>query len=164
MLSFPDHLLRYLQAMIRIVFPVEKPRLRVEAGMEQIFCPVRKKWLKVTPEEWVRQNMIIYLEKVLGYPLSLISVEKTIPVGELKKRFDVVLFNQDHIPFLLMECKEMKVPLSDAVLQQALSYNTYLKAAVVVVTNGVHCAAVKHEHGQPVWLNELPANTRGTIR
>jgi len=143
--------------MIRIIFPEEKPAVKIESGEERIFCPLRKRWLKITPEEWVRQNFILYLQKVLGYPLALIAVEKAIPVGELKKRFDVVVFNRNHQPFLLIECKEMNVPLSEEVLQQALSYNTFLKAAVVVVTNGLYCAAVKNDHGKPVWLSKLPA-------
>ena len=145
--------------MIRIIFPAEKPKVRLDGEVEKVFCPVRKKWLKLTPEEWVRQNFILYLQNVLGYPLALIAVEKAIPVGELQKRFDIVVFNLQHRPFLLVECKEMNVPLSEVVLQQALGYNTQIKAAVVVVTNGLHCAAVKSENGKPVWLSELPLMT-----
>ncbi|MBS1927326.1 MAG: type I restriction enzyme HsdR N-terminal domain-containing protein [Bacteroidetes bacterium] len=145
--------------MIRIFFPAEKPKLKTEGGVEKIFCPIRKKWLKVIPEEWVRQNIILYLHLVLGYPLALIAVEKGIQVGELKKRFDVVVYNRDHQPYLLIECKEMKVPLSEDVLEQVLAYNTVLRAAIIVVTNGLHCAAVKSENGKPVWLSELPLMT-----
>lgn len=155
---YPDPVLRYLHYMIRIIFPAEKPKVKITDGVEKIFCLIRKKWLKITPEEWVRQNFILYLQHVLGYPLALIAVEKVIPVGELQKRFDIVVFNMKHQPYLLIECKEMNVSLSEDVLQQALSYNTFLKAAVVVVTNGLYCAAIKNENGKPAWAKELPRN------
>lgn len=142
--------------MIRIEFPEEKPKLIYENGEERIFCPIRKKWLKITPEEWVRQNFILYLNKVLGYPLALVAVEKSIEVGELSRRFDIVVYNKNHQPHLLIECKEMNVPLNEQVIRQALAYNLSIRAMIIIVTNGANSVAIQRRGSEIVFLESIP--------
>ena len=142
--------------MISIEFPAEKPRLSADNGEECIFCLVRKKWLKVTPEEWVRQNFIIYLNRVLNYPLSLIAVEKTIRVGELSRRFDIVVYGKDHRPQFLIECKEMNVPLTEQVIRQALAYNLSVLATVIIITNGINSIAIQRKGKEISFLESIP--------
>ena len=121
--------------MIEIVYPDIRPAIKTEEGQEFIFCVIRKKWLLITPEEWVRQNVLLYLIHSLQYPASLIAVEKKMLLGELQKRFDIVVYrNERH--FLLIECKAMDVPVTQKVLDQAMRYNSRLQAGYFIITNG----------------------------
>ena len=125
--------------MIKIIYPEKKPAIKSVDGKEYIFCIIRKRWLAITPEEWVRQNFLNYLVEVLHYPASLIAVEKQLLVGEMKKRFDIIVY-QDSLPYMIVECKEMNVPLSESTIKQVLTYNSNVQAAYMVVTNGNFCA------------------------
>lgn len=95
----------------------------------------------LTPEEWVRQNFLLYLTETLSYPASLIAVEKQLMLGDVKKRFDIVVYGKDMKPFMIVECKEMNVPLTESVLQQVLRYNINIQAEYLIITNGSHCFA-----------------------
>ncbi len=143
--------------MIQLIYPAEKPRIRTIKGQEFIFCTIRKRWLVITPEEWVRQNFILYLINILGYPAALISVEKQLVIGGLKKRFDIAVYKNDK-PFMIVECKQMDVPLSSATILQVLNYNSMLQAVLLVVTNGNFCAAFKKEAGSFSAIEKLPAS------
>ncbi|MGZ4049887.1 MAG: type I restriction enzyme HsdR N-terminal domain-containing protein, partial [Bacteroidia bacterium] len=108
--------------MIKIEFPKQQVKVRQREGLNEVFDIIRKKWLQLTPEEWVRQNMIHYLFSK-QYPASLIAVEKEIKLGELSKRCDLVIYNRRARPFMIIECKEMKVSLSEKALNQILRYH-----------------------------------------
>ena len=141
--------------MIDIQFPEQPFKIKKLKDCDFIFDVFRKQWIVLTPEEWVRQNFLQYLVKVKKYPASLIAVEREILVGDLRRRFDIVVF-KDAKPWMIVECKELKVPLSEAVLKQALNYNVSLQVKYLVVTNGastfaMHCNQKAHE-----WLQELP--------
>ncbi len=123
--------------MIKILYPEKKSSVKIDAGKELVFCIVRKSWLVLTPEEWVRQNFLLYLIEVLGFPPSLIAVEKQIILSEVKKRFDIVVYDRASQPYIVVECKEMNEPLSPKVLDQALRYNAVLQANYIMLTNGV---------------------------
>ena len=110
----------------------------------------------LTPEEWVRQNFLQYLTKIKKYPPSLIAVEKEIKLGELKKRFDIVVFDNFTKPWMIVECKEMNVQLTRAVLDQALRYNITLRAKYVVITNGSYCMAIKFEKDGMAEIDLIP--------
>ncbi len=122
--------------MIKVAYPAFDFKIKGEAGKEVIFDEIRKQWVKLTPEEWVRQNTIQYLLQSLHYPASLIAVEKELKLGELKKRFDILVYNQQHQPWLMIECKAVDVALSEAVLQQVLRYNMAIPVAYLFITNG----------------------------
>jgi hypothetical protein len=142
--------------MIKLVYPDKKPAIKIQDNRELIFCLVRKKWVLITPEEWVRQNFLLYLTEVLFYPASLIAVEKKISLGDISKRFDIVVYNNNAEPVILVECKEMNVPLNEEVLQQVLRYNINLQAACLVITNGSHCFAFRNNGGQFEALKNIP--------
>lgn len=143
--------------MIRIDYPPYQPKIKKEADREMIFDAFRKRWVVLTPEEWVRQNFLEYLSHVKGYPASLIAVEKEIEVGERKKRFDIVVYDRNTKPYMLIECKEMNVPLDASVIDQVLRYHSVLQARYLVITNGTHCFAFRSEGGQLFELDSIPA-------
>ena len=122
--------------MVKINYQEPDFRIKKEAGKEFIFDALRKKWLVLTPEEWVRQNFVQYLIRVKNYPATLIALEKEIQLGELKKRFDVLIYDTAHQPWMMIECKATEVKLDDAVLQQALRYNISVPVLFIIITNG----------------------------
>lgn len=122
--------------MMTIAFPPHDHRIRTFEGRRSIFDPIRKQWVILTPEEWVRQNFIQYLLQTLKYPAALIGVEKEITLGEMKKRSDITVFDRNGAPWMIIECKAMYVPLNSQVLDQVLRYNQTLQSSYVVITNG----------------------------
>jgi hypothetical protein len=148
--------------MIRIDYPPYQPKIKTAAGpqgsakMEFIFDELRKRWIVLTPEEWVRQNFLQYLTQIKKYPASLIAVEKEIKLGDLKKRFDMVVFDKNAKPWMIVECKEMNVALDKSVLDQALRYNITLNVPYLVVTNGSYCMALHLKDTVMTELDSLP--------
>lgn len=142
--------------MIDIQFPTFAYRIKGEKGKEIIFDECRKQWVSLTPEEWVRQNFLQYLIQVKNVPASLIAVEKEIWLGDVKKRFDIVVY-KDSKPWLIVECKEMQVALSEAVIKQVLNYNISLQVACIVVTNGLNTFALQIQDGGYKWLTDIPS-------
>ena len=142
--------------MIVINYPEPDFRIKKEEQKEFIFDALRKKWLLLTPEEWVRQNFVQYLIQIKKYPASLIALEKEIQLGELKKRFDMLVYDNNHQPWMMIECKAAEIKLDDEVLQQVLRYNISVPVIYIVVTNGSYTHAwLKVNNGlQPV--NEIP--------
>ena len=126
--------------MLRIDYPEHPFRFKKTDEKEFIFDEFRKSWVRLTPEEWVRQNFLQYLLKGKQYPASLIAVEKELRLGELKKRFDILVYNQQHKPWLMVECKAIGVPLEESVLMQVLRYNIAVPVDYLVITNGDYCA------------------------
>lgn len=122
--------------MIKVKYPELKHRIKNEKGREFIFDPIRKQWIVLTNEEWVRQNFIQFLVQEMKYPESLIAVEKEIQLGDLKKRFDILVYNKDHEPWMLIECKAKDVVLNEKVFQQVLRYNISLPSSYLIITNG----------------------------
>lgn len=121
--------------MLSVEFPVPDFRIQGAQGQETIWDGIRKKWVRLTPEEWVRQNFVQYLIRSKGYPSTLISLEKEIRLGEMKKRYDIAVYKESR-PWLVVECKELNVPINQKVLEQILRYNARLTAAFLVLTNG----------------------------
>lgn len=142
--------------MIKIEYPPYQPKIKITDGKESIFDEVRKRWVVLTPEEWVRQNFLQYLLKVKNYPASLIAVEKEILSGDIKKRFDIVVY-KNAVPWMVIECKEMDVALDKKVLEQALRYNIILQVECIVITNGSYCYAFLCESNSLKEIDELPA-------
>src|SRR6478672_9150530 len=118
--------------MIKIEYPDYQFNTKNEHGIEFIFDAFRKKWLTLTPEEWVRQNILQYLTQVKRYPSSLIAIEKEFFLGELKKRCDIVVYSRNAVPWMIIECKEMNIPLSNKVLEQLLRYHIAIQAKYLV--------------------------------
>ena len=122
--------------MITVNYPEPMFRFKEEKGKSFIFDTIRRQWILLTEEEWVRQNFINYMVQVLKYPLALIAVEKEIYLGELRKRFDILVYNNNHQPWLLAECKAPVVKLEQPVLDQVLRYGISIPAKFLLITNG----------------------------
>ena len=131
-------------------------RTRVFNGKEQIFCEWRHKWVRLTPEEWVRQQLLHRLVEQFGYPASLIAVEAAITVGEAKKRCDAVVYDRTMRPLVLIECKAETVPLTQKTLDQAITYNRKLNVPYLLLYNGAQIICV---HGNSNYTSGLPRYT-----
>lgn len=122
--------------MISVNFPEPAFRVKKENDVEFIFDSIRKQWLVLNEEEWVRQNFIQYLTQTLGYPSAFIALEKEIKLGELIKRFDILVYDPKHQPWMMIECKGAAVGLNDNTLQQVLRYNISVPVSFLIITNG----------------------------
>lgn len=142
--------------MIKISFPDYPFKIKEEDNKEYIFDPLRKCWARLSPEEWVRQNFVQYLLLVEQYPMALIAIEKELRLGELVKRFDILVYNKAHQPWLMIECKAMDIPLSDKVLSQVLRYNISIPVNYLVITNGSYTAAFEKRGGNLEMIEGLP--------
>ena len=123
-----------------------------------IFDEIRKKFIILTPEEWVRQHVIHFLIIEKQYPKSYINVEKLIKINDVTKRYDVVVFNSDGSLFLLIECKAPQIKISQATFDQISRYNLTLKAKYLMVTNGLkhYYCEMDFENETYHFLKELP--------
>ena len=123
-----------------------------------IFDELRKKEIILTPEEWVRQHFIRFLIHEKKYPKSLIAIEKEIKVNQLKKRFDILIFNKKGEHDVIVECKAPNVKITQAVFDQIARYNLKLNANYLVVTNGLehYFCKMDFKNKQYIFLKELP--------
>lgn len=142
--------------MIKIDFPEEQPKLKQTNNVKEIFGVIRKKWLVLTPEEWVRQNILLFVLLKMNYPASLIAVEKEIKLGELKKRCDIVIYSTNAEPWMIIECKEMNVSLSQKTMEQILRYHISLPAKFLIITNGSFCFGFEKKGNQFIEINDFP--------
>ncbi|TAH08567.1 MAG: type I restriction enzyme HsdR N-terminal domain-containing protein [Sphingobacteriia bacterium] len=138
-----------------IQYPLYQPEIKEENEKEFIFDSIRKQWIRLTPEEWVRQNFINYLIKEKKYPASLIAIEKEIKVGEMRKRFDILVYKES-TPWLIVECKELKTPINDAVAKQVITYNIQLQVPYLIITNGNTTRGLYISNGQYENINAVP--------
>lgn len=137
-------------------FPEPDFKIKKEGEKRYIFDAIRKTWLLLTDEEWVRQNFVAYLVKELHYPSTLIALEKEILLNDLKKRFDILVYDKDHQPWMMIECKEPSVKLNEDVLQQVLRYNISVPVKFVVITNGERTVAWEKKGCELVLVEDLP--------
>lgn len=111
-------------------------KIRQIGEKQKVFDPIRKKWYVLRPEELVRQLVIVYLNTVLAYPLTLIGVEKQLAVHGMKRRFDLVVFDKKALPHILVECKSPKERLNEDAALQIANYNMALRARYLWLSNG----------------------------
>jgi hypothetical protein len=138
--------------MIRMDYPPPDFKTRTHSsGRPEIFDEIRKRWVRLSPEEWVRQNVLLWMIKVRGYPRGMMAVEKEIRLGALKKKFDILVYDRAHQPWLMVECKAMEIPLTEDVLMQVLSYNMAIPVAHMDIINGNECHVVSRSQGQVTW-------------
>ena len=138
-------------------------RTRINQNKEQIFCEWRHRWVRLTPEEWVRQQLLHRLVEQLGYPTSLIAVE--VPVEKLstvhcqlstKQRADAVVYDHALQPLMIIECKAETVPLTQKTLDQAITYNRKLNVPYLLLHNGIQTFFV---HGTNTYTSGIPRYT-----
>jgi hypothetical protein len=130
--------------------------IKKEQERQWIFDIIRKKYVLLTPEEWVRQHLLWYMVAVMNYPKGLIAVEKQIHVNNLIKRYDIVVYNHHLQPWMLVECKAPHIVLDDTTLRQLLSYQKTVQCPYGVMTNGsqTYCCEMNIAHFN--WLDSLP--------
>jgi len=139
-------------------FPPLDILVRQQNNRREIFDPVRKKYFVLTPEEWVRQHVIAYLLLEKQVPINLIAVEKVLKINNLTKRFDLVVFDRNARPLMLIECKAPGVRVNEKVFDQAARYNMSLKAGLFLITNGIehYCCRIDFENSLYIFMNEIP--------
>ena len=127
-------------------------------GQTMLFDPIRKKWLVLQPEELVRQLLLVYLIQEKGYNKNRINVEKEIKVNRMQKRCDILIFDSNTEPFLLVECKAPNVPVSQDVFKQIAWYNMALRVKYLLVSNGMqsYCCSMDYEKESFDFLTEIP--------
>lgn len=133
-------------------------RLTKGEGKNYVYDPVRRKDIVLTPEELLRQLVLQYLLEVKNYPAHRIRIEAGFTLNGLRKRCDIVVFDADVRPWLLVECKSPKIPLTQATFEQAARYNLQLKAPFLAITNGLStfCCALDFENATFEYLKDLP--------
>jgi len=144
--------------LVKLNLPVHPQRLKKEGGKQLIFCWVRKKFLVLTPEEWVRQNLISFLQYELSYPLSLMKIERQVKGGVRNKRADLIICNTQGEPKVLVECKAPKEKLNKETFFQVGRYNRYINAPLLLISNGLeHFCCELTEDNEFRFLETIPA-------
>jgi len=135
-----------------------KIRINPETNLEEIFDPQRQKFVRLTPEEWVRQNFVQFLIQHLGYPQGRLQNEMPIRVGRMEKRCDSVVYDTTGSPKVIVEYKSPKVRLTQKVFDQIVRYNYALQVEYLMVSNGLqhYCCRLNREKNQFEFLRELP--------
>ncbi len=143
--------------MENLSFPPFDYRLKRQGDTPFIYDVIRRRFVTLTPEEWVRQHLVHYLIRHKACPSGLIALEKEIDLYGRPQRFDVVVYSRQGNPWLLVECKAPSVPLTSRVFDQAFRYNLALAAPYVAVTNGIchHCLRLD-AGAAPVFLDDFP--------
>lgn len=145
--------------MHRLNLPDYPSKTRIVDGQQQIFDEVRRKYVALIPEEWVRQQFIGYLLNDRKYPKSLIAVEHPLTINGVNHRADIVVFKSDGKPLVVVECKAPDVPISKTVLQQISRYNIHYKAPILILTNGLFhfCVKIDFESSTSTQLSAIPS-------
>ena len=144
--------------MTSLNFPQYEFRTKTEGGRMLIFDCVRKKYISLTPEEWVRQHLINYLSTAKGYPLALLSVEKPVRYTRQTKRSDLLVSDCNGRQLMLAECKAPKVSITNKVFEQIAIYNLKIHAPFLLITNGIehYCMSAATESAPTIFLKEIP--------
>ena len=132
---------------------------RAPSGKEEIFDPFRKKYVRLTREEWVRQHFLDYLVTHLGYPPALLVVEARLTFNGMNRRSDILVYNKAGNPCLVVECKAPSVPITQEVFDQVARYNMSLEVSYIAVTNGMAHYACRIDHASRSYefLKQVPA-------
>ena len=133
-------------------------KTKLVGGTTQVFDVVRKKYFKLTSEEWVRQHFVHYLNNEKNYPFGLMGVEKMIKYNSLKTRADIVLYNTEGMPNMIVECKAPNMKITQDTFDQVARYNFKLKVKYLVVTNGLQhfCCEMNYKKNQISFLEGVP--------
>lgn len=144
---------------MEINLPPYEIKLREQDGKRQIFDFLRRKYVSLTPEEWVRQHFVNYLLNHKGYPKGLLANEVELRVGEKKLRCDTLLYNKGLQPQMIIEYKAPDIELTQRVFDQITVYNFLLRVDYLVVSNGRqhYCCRMDYEHRSYTFLQEIPA-------
>jgi hypothetical protein len=142
--------------MKRLNLPTYSFNIKSEGERQLIFDPCRSKWVYLSPEEWVRQNLLKYLTEDMKYPAGLIATEMSIKINSLDRRCDIVVHNRQGIPVMIVECKAPEVKLSQETFDQANNYNWALGLNFIIVTNGMRHFCLEKEGDHFVFRDSFP--------
>jgi hypothetical protein len=144
--------------MEKLNLPTYSFNIKLIEQRKYIFDFIRRKFVILTPEEWVRQNFLRYLVDEKKYPASLIAVEMEFKLNNLSKRSDAVVYNKLGKPFLIVECKASSVKIDQKVFDQIARYNMKLNVEYLIVTNGLehYCCKIDYENNNYIFLKEVP--------
>ncbi len=133
-------------------------RISGEEGSETIFDPIRKKYVRLTPEEWVRQNLLMFLTREKGVPRSLISIESGVKVNRLSRRYDAMVYDRNGKPFMLIECKAPTVIINQGTFDQIIAYNRKVEAKCLLVSNGLkhYCCKIEPALQKYIFMEDIP--------
>ncbi|WP_075343613.1 type I restriction enzyme HsdR N-terminal domain-containing protein [Tenacibaculum agarivorans] len=145
--------------MEKLNLPSYPFRIKSNEKHHLIFDEIRKKYIVLTPEEWVRQHFVRFLIDEKKYPTSLIAIEKQLTINNLKKRSDILVFNSDGSPDIIVECKAPKVKITQATFDQIARYNLKLEANYLIVTNGLqhYFCTLDHKNENYIFLKDIPS-------
>ncbi len=144
--------------MQQLNLPIYRQKTKIDGDKKLIFDIIRKKYVALTPEEWVRQNFIHYLINERNYPASLIAVEMTLKVNTVTKRCDIALFDNTGNPIVIVECKATDVKINQKTFEQIANYNIKLRVDYLIVTNGIdhYCCKIDYESNSFRFLKDIP--------
>ena len=144
--------------MTKLNLPDYTFNIRSAGNGNEIFDSIRRKFVALTPEEWVRQNFSRFLVDDRKFPRSLMAIEKTIMVNNLRKRGDIVVYDKTGKPIIMVECKSFSVNITQKSFDQAARYNLSLNVKYLILTNGLkhYCCEVNHEKKNYRFLEEIP--------
>lgn len=142
--------------LTKLNLPDVPVRLKQDGNERKIFDPTRKKWLVLTPEEWVRQSFLLYMHHFNNYPLSLAETEKKLNLNQTVKRADIVFFDNNLNARVIVECKAPEIKLNKSVFEQVSRYYFALNADVLIVTNGLEHFAFRYKDEKVEFLKEIP--------
>ena len=144
--------------MLQLNLPEYNFRIKKQDDKFLIFDSQRKRYVSLTPEEWVRQHFVRFLIEVKGYPAALLAVEKQLTLNGLKKRCDAILFDKEGQPFMIIEFKAPNVPVTQATFDQVAVYNAKLKVSFFIISNGLehYCCKVNTETARYEFFPEIP--------
>jgi len=142
----------------KLNFPTYSFRLKNRENKRLIFDDIRKKFVVLQPEEWVRQHCVNYLVEHKNYPKTLINVEKELKINGLAKRYDIVVYNSDGSIHLIVECKSPKIIINQDTFDQIARYNLTLNATYLMVTNGInhYYCVMDFEAERYQFLKDIP--------
>ena len=144
--------------MFRLNLPPYPIKIQEKGEKRQIFDFLRRKWVALTPEEWVRQHFTHYLAEQKGYPQSLLANEVELRIGEKRLRCDTLLYNKELRPRMIIEYKAPTIQIQQKTFDQISVYNLLLKVDYLVVSNGLHhyCCKMDYEHQSYQFLKDIP--------
>ena len=145
--------------MQKLNFPTYSFRFKNSENKIAIFDEIRKKFILLTPEEWVRQHIIQFLLHEKKYPKSYINVEKLIKINDTNKRYDIIVYQPNGELFLLIECKAPQVKITQETFDQIARYNLVLNAKYLMVSNGLnhYFCQMDFEKEKYIFLDSLPS-------
>lgn len=142
--------------MIKLQFPEPDFNTRKVGEVIQVFDRIRMLWVVLQPEEWVRQNLVNWFTVIHKIPRTFISIEQSVKVNSMTRRCDVLIYDRDHHPWMMVEVKAQSVELNSSVITQILNYNIGIPVKYIMITNGEQCFVADIRNGSSHWVEQFP--------